>query len=300
MTIPHPIPYQGSKRNIAKDILPYIPNGTKTLIEPFAGSAAISIAASYHQKAEKFILNDLNKPLMDIWEQIINEPHLLINNYEEIWTEQLGNEKQFYLKVREEFNQDHKPEKLLYLLARCVKNAVRYNEKGEFNQGSDNRRKGRSPENMKKEILQAHTLLQNRTELLSVDYTKANLKAKKEDLIYMDPPYQGTVKSSKRYIKGLELDAFISHLEDLNERELSFIISFDGRTGEKIFGQTLPSRLELKHLEIYAGRSSQATLLGRNDETFESVYLSKALVKRLGNFNENMLERNEQLALFGG
>lgn len=300
MTIPHPIPYQGSKRNIAKDILPYIPEGTKNLIESFAGSAAISIAASHHNKAEKFILNDLNKPLMDIWEQIINEPQPLIDNYKRIWTEQLGDEKQFYLKIREEFNKDHKPEKLLYLLARCVKNAVRYNEKGEFNQGSDNRRKGRTPVKMEKEIMQTHALLANRTELLSTDYVEANLKATKEDVIYMDPPYQGTVKSSKRYIKGLELDAFISHLEDLNARDLSFIISFDGRTGEKIFGKTLPSRLELKHLEIYAGRSSQATLLGRSDETFESVYLSKALVKRLGDFNENISERNEQLALFGG
>ena len=300
MNIPHPIPYQGSKRNIAKDIIPFIPDGTKRLIESFAGSAAFSIAASYHNKIENVILNDLNKPLIDIWNQILNSPHELANLYRELWNDQLGNEKQFYLDIREEFNKKPSPEKLLYLLARCVKNAVRYNDKGEFNQGSDNRRKGRSPDKMEKEILNTHSLLSGRTELLSMDYTQANLMAEADDLIYMDPPYQGTVKGSKRYIKGLELDTFISHLEDLNERDLSFIISFDGRTGDKTFGELLPNHLRLRHLEIYAGRSSQATLLGRNDETYESVYISEALIERLGNFDKNILERNEQLAFFGG
>lgn len=300
MTIPHPIPYQGSKRNIAKDILPYIPDGTEKLIESFAGSAAISIAASYQNKAESFILNDLNKSLIDIWNQILNHPNDLASNYRLLWDEQIGQEKDFYLKVREEFNKDHSPDKLMYLLARCVKNAVRYNDKGEFNQSSDNRRKGRAPNKMEKEILNTNKLLAGKTELFSLDYAEVNLKAGINDVIYMDPPYQGTVKSSKRYIKGLDLDAFISHLEDLNARNLSYIISFDGRTGKKTFGKILPNHLQLEHLEIYAGRSSQATLLGRDDETFESVYLSKALVERLGTFAQPISERNEQLILFGG
>ncbi|USK78939.1 Dam family site-specific DNA-(adenine-N6)-methyltransferase [Peribacillus frigoritolerans] len=300
MQMPHPIPYQGSKRNIAKDILPYIPIGTHTMIESFAGSAAISIAAGYQHKVEKFILSDLNSPLMEIWKQIVNEPLVLSENYKKLWEEQLGQEKEFYLKVREEFNKNPRPDQLLYLLARCVKNAVRYNDKGEFNQGSDNRRKGRKPDKMEREIMGAHKILSTRTELYSIDYTEVNLKAEQNDVIYMDPPYQGTVKSSKRYIKGLELDSFISHLEDLNDRNLSYIISFDGRTGEKIYGEKLPNHLQLKHIEVNAGRSSQATLLGRSDETVESVYLSQALVERLQNNNQHVLEEVEQLQLFGG
>jgi DNA adenine methylase len=34
-------------------------------------------------------------------------------------------------------------------------------------------------------------------------------------------------------------------------------------------------------LEIEAGRSTQATLLGRDDVTYESVYLSKNLIEKL-------------------
>jgi DNA adenine methylase len=44
----------------------------------------------------------------------------------------------------------------------------------------------------------------------------------------------------------------------------------------------MPEDLDLVHIEIDVGRSSQATLLGRNHNTYESVYLSPALLKRIG------------------
>ncbi|MGV0005087.1 MAG: DNA adenine methylase [Candidatus Porifericomitaceae bacterium WSBS_2022_MAG_OTU9] len=44
--LPHPFPYQGSKRGIAKLILPYFPVLAARLVEPFCGSAAVSIAAA--------------------------------------------------------------------------------------------------------------------------------------------------------------------------------------------------------------------------------------------------------------
>jgi len=80
MSVPHPIPYQGSKRNIADSILAVFPSGINYLVEPFSGSAAISIAAAYHKKAEYFYLNDINKPLIRLLEQIINNPRKISDN----------------------------------------------------------------------------------------------------------------------------------------------------------------------------------------------------------------------------
>jgi DNA adenine methylase len=62
----------------------------------------------------------------------------------------------------------------------------------------------------------------------------------------------------------------------------TFLLSYDGRTGEKKYGQPLPKELDLFHVEINVGRSSQATLLGKESDTFESLYLSPALIRRLG------------------
>lgn len=81
MRVPQPIPYQGSKRNIARYILGFFPDEFHTLIEPFAGSAAISIAAAATGKASKFWLNDINRPLMRLWDAIINNPEHVSSSY---------------------------------------------------------------------------------------------------------------------------------------------------------------------------------------------------------------------------
>lgn len=66
----------------------------------------------------------------------------------------------------------------------------------------------------------------------------------------------------------------------LVQRGLSFILSYDGRTGRKSHGDELPAELGLTRVEIKAGRSAQSTLLGRNDMTYESIYLSQELARR--------------------
>jgi site-specific DNA-adenine methylase len=81
-TVPHPIPYQGSKRNLAVDILRYFPPRFTTLLEPFAGSAAMTIAAAVNGSGERYHINDLNKPLMDLWRAIIETPDAIAAQYE--------------------------------------------------------------------------------------------------------------------------------------------------------------------------------------------------------------------------
>lgn len=127
MRIPHPIPYQGSKRGIAEAILAYFPQHVTRLVEPFAGSAAVTIAAAACYRADRFWLNDLNEPLMRLWDAIIHRPEQLAEAYENLWKEQQGREREYYDTIRAEFNRTHQPEYLLYLLARCVKASVRYN-----------------------------------------------------------------------------------------------------------------------------------------------------------------------------
>jgi DNA adenine methylase len=99
----------------------------------------------------------------------------------------------------------------------------------------------------------------------------------------MDPPYQGVCGGhDSRYFKDISFDDFIRALSELNERGISYILSYDGRNDLKTYGKPLPDSLRLKHTEIMAGRSTQATLLGHNAYTFESLYISPALMKRIG------------------
>ena len=174
MKAPQPFPYQGSKRNLASAILCYFPEGVGALIEPFAGSAAITLAAAANDLAESFVINDFNKPLIQLWKAIIDSPQ------------------------------------------------------------------------------------------------------------YMDPPYQGVCgERDPRYLKSVVFTEFVEVLETLNTRDASYLVSYDGRTGDKVHGRRLPNHLRLHLVELEAGRSSQATLLGRDEITVESLYLSPALADRL-------------------
>ncbi len=282
MKTPHPIPYQGSKRNLAKYILPFFPQDVNVLFEPFAGSAAISIATALHDKAKRFHINDVNGPLIALWNEIINHPNRISGQYKHLWLKQQGNEREYYDFVRDEFNKTKRSDYLLYLLARCVKASVRYNANGEFNQSPDNRRLGRNPQQMADDILAVSRLLSGKTTVTNQDYKKVLALVKPIDLVYMDPPYQGVCATGDpRYFSGIDFQEFMRELKYLTKRNVPFILSYDGRTGKKSYGQSLPDELGMYRLEVDAGRSTQATLLGRNDVTYESVYLSNNLVERL-------------------
>lgn len=276
--VPQPIPYQGSKRLLAPLILPHFPREVGRLVEPFAGSAAISIAASARRLVTAFWLNDAHVPLIDLWKEILARPEKLAADYEQLWHDQSGRERKFFDEVRDRFNQDGAPVDFLYLLARCVKAAIRYNSDGQFNNTPDNRRKGARPDEMRQRIVHASALLKRATRLTAWDYKKVLADCTPNDLVYMDPPYQGVCgRRDQRYLPKFDHDEFCRELHTLNERGIPFIVSYDGRTGDKIFGELLPDDLGLTRLEVHAGRSTQATLLGRSDVTYESLYLSAGL-----------------------
>jgi DNA adenine methylase len=298
MKIPHPIPYQGSKRNLAPAILGYFPQGVATLIEPFAGSAAITLAAAAHGLAERHIIADLNRPLVELWCAIIESPEKLSRQYETLWRAQHDDRRQYYDKVRGEFNRTGKPDQFLYLLARCVKASVRYNADGEFNQSPDNRRMGALPETMRLQIFGASNLLRGKTECIAGDYKEIVARANHDDFIYLDPPYQGVCgERDSRYLQGVLFDEFVEVLETLNYRDIKYLVSYDGRTGERVHGRKLPERLQLHHVELHAGRSSQATLLGREEITVESLYLSPSLAESLKLIRRYPRSAAKQLAL---
>jgi DNA adenine methylase len=278
-SIPHPIPYQGSKRRLATAILSHMPEGQyKRLVEPFAGSAAVTLAAAHHHKFSKYVIGDRLEPLVQLWQRIITDPSETADNYETLWLRERDRPIEAYYEIRAEFNADRDPAKLLYLLARCVKNAVRFNPAGDFNQSPDKRRTGTQPQSMRANLYAAHCILAGRSETECVDFIELFKNAKKGDFFYLDPPYQGTSEGrDSRYIGGVSRDRMIEGLEILNAKRVPFILSYDGSCGEKTYGDRLPASLASRLL-LDVGRSSQATLNGRDHKTVESLYISHELV----------------------
>jgi len=280
--VPHALPYQGSKRRLAHAIVPLLPPDTARVVEPFAGSAAISVAARYLRIGGSAWISDINAPLMALWRDILDTPGALAAAYQRMWRDQTTDPQVYFADVRRAFNATHEPRHLLYLLARCVKAAVRYNRDGEFNQGADHRRLGARPEIMRRRLLHTSAALAG-SHVEVAGYESVLAGADKDDVVYLDPPYQGvSVTRDHRYVAGLPRDAFVAQLAAAIDRGTSFLVSYDGASGGKSYGTPLPAELGLMHLHLDAGTSSQATLNGRVASTIESLYVSPALVRRNG------------------
>lgn len=279
---PHIVQYQGSKRMLAPQILPYFPGNFSRLVEPFAGMAAITIAVAKNEMSDSFVVNDINDALVGILEQAINSPNKLYEEYVDVWLAQFnypeGHVAHFY-RVRDEYNAGNStPAKMLYLLARCVKGSVRYGSNGKFNQSPDKRRNGTSPKTLKQNIDAISYYLKGRTAFYSLDYREILDRTKKGDIVYMDPPYQGTsnVRDS-RYISGLDYEEFVESIDRLNAKGIDFLISYDGSCGDKQYGRELPKELGLRKVMLNAGLSSQSILLGKKETTYEALYISRGL-----------------------
>lgn len=300
MNIPQPFQYQGSKRALAPMILSFLPVNFRRLVDPFAGSGAMTLACAGRARAERYWVNDLNKPLAELLNLMIHRPEKLADAYTDLWKSEAVDALEHFYSVREQFNRTQDPMLFLYLLTRCIKGAVRYNSDGMFNQSPDKRRLGTRPAKMRRNIVAVSMLLRGKTVVTSHDFRDVLAAAEKEDVIYMDPPYQGTSgDKDSRYLAGLSLDEFVVALDGLNSRGLRYAISYDGRTGEKSYGEALPEYLGLAHIELEAGRSTQATLLGREEETVESLYLSPALAEEIGRVpRKASRKRSEQSSFF--
>ena len=278
--LPHIVQYQGSKRKLASQIIRYMPQQFKRCIEPFCGTAAISIAVAAHKDVEQIWLNDINAPLINMIQSVIEHPDELYEKYSRVWNKQFEMDSvEYFFKIREQFNQgDQNPANMMYLLARCVKGSVRYNDKGEMNQSCDKRRYGTKPATVRKHILEGSHLLKGKTQCTSLDYREVFQHAKRGDIIYLDPPYQGTTDTrDKRYCSGVPFEEPVSALCLLQEKRVDFLLSYDGICGDKSYGQNLPATLACRKLLLNAGRSTQATLLGRKDITYEALYVSEGL-----------------------
>lgn len=283
---PHIVQYQGSKRILASQILQYMPRKFSRLLEPFAGMAAITIAVSKEQRARHYYINDINKPVICLLQEAIDNPGELVKKYTTVWKEQFhyhdGHIKHFY-HVRNCFNAgEQTAENMLYLLARCVKGSVRYGKNGNFNQSPDKRRHGTNPKNIAENVNAISSLLKGRTTFTAVDYRQVLETAIPGDLVYMDPPYQGVSSTrDNRYFSGIDFDDFSDAIETLNRKGVDYLISYDGVCGGKEYGNELPQSLDCTKFLLNAGLSTQATLLGKRNTTYESLYVSKNLAGEL-------------------
>lgn len=82
------IKWSGSKRSQAKNIIAYFPKEINVYYEPFCGGASVlRRLLSSDIKIKHYICSDLNEGLINLWNEIINNPEQVSLHYRKLWNE---------------------------------------------------------------------------------------------------------------------------------------------------------------------------------------------------------------------
>ena len=187
------IKWVGGKRGLLNQILPLFPKEFNNYYEPFVGSGAVffKLFSRRALKNKKVVLSDINAELINSYNIVKNNPFELINQLE-IYKEQ--HSKEFYYQIREldrkeDYNKLSSLEKairFIYLNKTCFNGLYRVNKKGYFNTPIGSYKNPNiADHNM---ILSASEALQNVT-IKHQSFKEVLKEAKKDDLVYFDPPY---------------------------------------------------------------------------------------------------------------
>ena len=198
------IKYRGGKSKESPMIEKHIPEFSGRYIEPFFGGGALY----FHLEPEKAIINDINSKLMAFYKGVrdnFSELQKELQAIEELYTK---NRTQFnrlkelhpdtrvedknealYYSIRDMFNgltSKTYSDALIYWFINktAYSGMIRYNAKGEYNVPF-----GRYQTINSSLITEAHHNLLLKAEIHNEDYSQIFKQAKKDDFIFLDPPY---------------------------------------------------------------------------------------------------------------
>ena len=264
------IKWTGSKRTQAKQIVSLMPDfkGTGIYYEPFIGSGAVLYELP-KQYREHSVCSDICEPLIDIWGTIKYEPMILYESYKYHW-ERFNKDKTYYYQVRENFNKTKDAFDFFFLTRTCVNGKIRFNKKGKFNSSVHYNRNGMNPETIKNIILDWSEKIKH-TWFMVCDYKDIIKYVNSSDFVYLDPPYFNT---KGLYYGGIDYDEFIEFLRELNDRNVKYILSYDGMRGDDNKIVDLPLDIYKRHYLLKSGNSAFDRLNGEKNMVYESIYMN--------------------------
>jgi len=216
-----PLKWAGGKSQIKSIILEEIKKyyyEEQTYYEPFLGGGAILFSL----QPKKAVVNDINKELINVYRIIKSNPDELI---EELKQFKSNDSNEFYYQVRswdrkEDFNSIDKIKlagRTIYLNKTCYNGLFRVNQSGYFNTPRGKYIKPQIyDENNIKEV--SKYFMDNEIKIISRNYSKSVAGAKKNDIIYFDPPYDYEESGFTQYSKNGFSRRRLNNLKKLCDR----------------------------------------------------------------------------------
>jgi DNA adenine methylase len=181
------VKWAGGKRQLLSEIRKFIPSGISTYFEPFVGGGAVL----FDIQPKKAIINDYNSELINVYKIIKSNCQELIDDLKTY----INTEEYFY-QVREmdrlpdfkDLSDVKKASRIIYLNKTCFNGLFRVNSQGQFNVPFGSYK---DPNFVNEFTLKAVSNYLNSSDItfLSVDFAESLKGVKKNDFVYLDPPY---------------------------------------------------------------------------------------------------------------
>jgi len=247
--IKSPLNYIGGKYKLLPQILNLFPDDINTFFDLFCGGCNVG----FNIKCKKIVFNDINNNLIGLYKtfkitdkkNIIKQIYKIINKYELSLSKEYGYSfyncnsynglssynKEKFLLLRNNFNlikkKDNKYYIMLYvLLVYSFNNQIRFNREGKYNLPVGKRDFNKNIEN--KLIRFIDKVQECNTEFLSQDYEIFDIKKmKKNDFIYIDPPYLTTLATYNENSLWNQKEEYrlLNYIDKINKYKKRFALS---------------------------------------------------------------------------
>lgn len=181
--------WPGHKHRQAARIVSLFPEEIATYHEPFLGGGGVLLKLVQSDvRVKRYVVGDHYGPLVEMWQAVKDAPAMLMTEYRRLWRLLADTGKAAYDEVRRQFNRDHDPMKLFFLL--------RVTRDGRFVFRRDGRLycrlrdivlQNRQPEATERAVRYWSDRLQA-VEFVHRDYS--SVKTRPGDVAYCDPPYR--------------------------------------------------------------------------------------------------------------
>ncbi len=229
------IKWVGGKRGLLSQIVPLLPKEFNNYHEPFLGGGAVffELYSLGFLKNKQVYLSDINEELINTYNQVKNNPLELIDNLEEY---KENHSKEFYYKTREQDRTENfkrlspleRATRFIYLNKTCFNGLYRVNSKGQYNTPIGSYKNPNIAD--RETILSASEALANAI-IKHQSYKKVLTYAKKDDLVYFDPPYHPLTETSSftsyskfEFLKKQQIELFDT-FDILSDRRIKVVKS---------------------------------------------------------------------------
>jgi DNA adenine methylase len=241
----------GNKQRFAHEIISYFPKNYGTYFEPFLGSGAVlgTLAPT------NAIGSDVFQPLIEIWENLKNNPEIIVRWYKERHELISGdNKKEVYASILDSYNKNPNGADFLFLTRTCYGGVVRFRKDG-YMSTPCGVHKPMPPKTFATRVHEWNKRTKN-VEFVCQDYKVAFDLAKAGDLIYCDPPYS----HSQAILYGAQsfsLQELFDRIAFAKKRGVYVVLSIDGskQTNKCLLELNVPAGVFEEEAYVNCGRS---------------------------------------------